>query len=54
MKFFLKKIAPISLPWQQIQNRRTTFCRGGHGKLKAKEWFDFIEKQKKKKQFEFL
>jgi len=40
------KIAQISLPWQQIQNLRTTFCSFCHGELMAKKWFDSIEKQK--------
>ena len=29
------------------KNRRTTFCRGGNGELKAKKWQDAIEKQKR-------
>jgi len=42
------KIAQISLPWQQIQNLRTTFCSYCHGELMAKKWLDSIEKQKRR------
>jgi len=39
------KIAQISLLWQQIKIRRTTFCSFCHGELRAKKWLDSIEKQ---------
>jgi len=42
------KIAQISLPWQQIQNLRTTFCSFWHGELMVKKWLDSIEKQKRR------
>jgi len=42
------KIAQISLPWQQIKNRRTTFFSFCHGELMAKKWLDSIEKQRRR------
>jgi len=42
---FSQKIAQISLSWQQIKNRRTTFCSFGHAELMAKNWLDSIEKK---------
>jgi len=42
------KIAQISLPWQQIKNLRTTFCRVSQGELMAQKWRDSIEKQKRR------
>jgi len=42
------KIAQISLPWQQIKIRRTTFCSFCRGKLMAKKWLDSIEKQRRR------
>jgi len=42
------KIAQISLRWQQIKNRRTTFCSFCHGEQMAKKWLDSIEKQKRR------
>jgi len=42
------KIAQISLPWQQIKSRRTTFCSFCHGQLMAKKWLDSIEKQRRR------
>ena len=44
---FFAKIAQISLPWQQIKNRRTTFCSFRHGELMTKKWLDSIEKQRR-------
>jgi len=44
---YFAKIAQFSLPWQQIENRRTTFCRVPHGELTAKKWLDSIKKQKR-------
>jgi len=40
-----EKITQISLPWQKIKIRRTTFCSFCHGELMAKKWLDSIEKQ---------
>ena len=48
---FLKKIAKISLPWQQIKIRRTTFCSCCHGELMAKKWLNSIEKQRRRIDF---
>jgi len=45
---FFAKIAHISLPWQQIKIRRTTFCSFCHGELMAKKWRDSIEKQRRR------
>jgi len=45
---FFAKIAQISLPWQQIKIRRTTFCSFCHGELMAKKWLDAIEKQRRR------
>jgi len=40
------KLAQISLLWQQIKNRRTTFLSFCHGELMAKKWLDSIEKKR--------
>jgi len=45
---FKKKIAQISLPWQQIKIRRTTFCRVPHGEMTCQKWLDSIEKQRRR------
>jgi len=45
------KIAQISLPWQQINIRRTTFCNFCHGELMVKKWLDSIEKQRRRIDF---
>jgi len=45
------KIAQISLPWQQIKIRRTTFCSFCHGQLMVKKWLDSIEKQRRRIDF---
>jgi len=42
------KIAQISLPWQRIKIRRTTFCSFCHAELMAKKWLDSIEKQRRR------
>jgi len=36
-----------------MKNRRTTFCRGGHGELTAKKLLDSIEKQKRRINLKF-
>jgi len=45
---FFSKTAQISLPWQQIKIRRTTFCSFCHGELTAKKWLDSIEKRRRR------
>jgi len=47
-EFFFAKIAQISLPWQQIKIRRTTFYSFCHGHLMSKKWLDSIEKQRRR------
>jgi len=42
------KVAQISLPWQQIKIRRTTFCSFCHGELMTKKWLDSNEKQRRR------
>jgi len=44
------KIVQISLPWQQIKIRRTTFCSFCHGELDGQEMARFHQETRKKKQ----